>query len=169
VDRVVALRARFGLDGTTGARVPVRLLTNATLLHRERVRAALGGFDEVWAKLDAGTEPWFHKVDGTTMPFRRVLTNLNASAAHLAALGKPIVIQSMFCAFDGAGPDEAEVDAWLGRLDAIHAAGRIGHVQIYTVARKPADSSVGPMPRAWLDAVGDRVRARGIAAVVYGG
>jgi wyosine [tRNA(Phe)-imidazoG37] synthetase (radical SAM superfamily) len=169
VERVLAVRARFGLDGSAGSRVPLRLLTNATLLHRERVRGALGGFDEVWAKLDAGTEPWFHKVDGTTIPLRRVLTNLAESAAHLDALGKPIVIQAMFCAFDGVGPDDVEIDAWLGRLEHIRAVGRIGQVQIYTVARKPADTTVGPMPRAWLDVVGEKVRAKGIPAVVYGG
>ena len=139
-----AVRARFGLGD-----VPIRLLTNATMLHRERVRAALPGVDEVWGKLDAGTEAYFQKVDGTT-PVPRVLANLAETAA---AREPPILIQSMFCAFDGVGPDDAEIDAWLGRLDTIAAAGRIDHVQIYTVARRPSDTTVGPLPTARLEAI----------------
>ena len=49
--------------------VPLRLLTNATLLHKDRVRAALAEFDELWCKLDAGTEAYFQLVDGTRLPF----------------------------------------------------------------------------------------------------
>lgn len=164
VARVRAVRAKYGLDGTTGPRVPIRLLTNATMLHRERVRAALPDVDEVWAKLDAGTEDYFRKVDGTTFPFARILRNLAETAA-----ARPLVLQSMFCAFDGMGPDDAEIDAWLGRLDAIAAAGTLDHVQIYTVARRPSDAAVGPLPKARLDAIAERVRARGLVAESYGG
>ena len=56
--------------------VPLRLLTNATLFHKDRVRAALADFDELWCKLDAGTEPYFQLVDGTRLPLQRVLDNL---------------------------------------------------------------------------------------------
>jgi hypothetical protein len=40
------------------------------------VRAALAEFDELWCKLDAGTEAYFHVVDGTRLPFQRILDNL---------------------------------------------------------------------------------------------
>ena len=84
--------------------VPLRLLTNATLLHKDRVRAALAEFDELWCKLDAGTEAYFHVVDGTRLPFRRILDNL-----LLVARERPIVIQSLFLTLDGVGPDDAEI------------------------------------------------------------
>ncbi|MFN7147202.1 MAG: radical SAM protein, partial [Myxococcota bacterium] len=171
VERVRAVRARYHLDGSDAnvPAVPIRLLTNATMLHRERVKAALPGVDEVWGKLDAGTEPYFRKVDGTTFPFGRVLRNLEETAAYLDAERRPpLVLQSMFCAFDGVGPDDAEIEAWLGRIDAIVAAGPVGQVQIYTVARKPADPTIGPVPRARLDAIAEKVRAKGIVAEVYG-
>ena len=64
-----------------GLAVPIRLLTNATMLDRERVRAALAHFDELWCKLDAGTEAYFRKVDGTRFPFARILENLRPSPA----------------------------------------------------------------------------------------
>ena len=97
--------------------VPLRLLTNATLFHAPRVRAALGDFDELWCKLDAGSEGYFQLVDGTRVPLQRVLDNL-----LLVARERPIVVQSLFLAFDGRGPDDAEVGAWAERLRAITVA-----------------------------------------------
>ncbi len=157
VARVRAARDRFGLD------VPIRLLTNATMLHRERVKAALPLIDEVWGKLDAGTEAWFRRVDGTTFPFARVLSNLAETAA-----ARPLVIQSMFCTLAGEAPSDAELDAWVGRLATIAAGGTIDHVQIYTVARKPSDETVGALSNEALEAIAARARAIGVRAESYG-
>ena len=153
-ERVRAVRDRFGLD------VPVRLLTNATMLHRERVRAALPLFDEVWGKLDAGTEAWFQRVDGTRFPFARVLANLEETARI-----RPITIQTMLCTLDGAGPTDEELDAWAARVHTIAAAGTVAEVQLYTVARKPSDAGVGPVTREVLEAA--RSRISGIQAHTY--
>jgi wyosine [tRNA(Phe)-imidazoG37] synthetase (radical SAM superfamily) len=147
-----------------GLHVPLRLLSNATLLDRPRVKAALACFDELWLKLDAGTEAYFHRVDGTRFPFARVLDNLVATARE-----RPIVIQAMFVAMDGAGPDDAEVAAWAERLRAIRAGGgRIDRVQVYTVARRPADARVGPLALARLEEIAARARAEGVTVEVYG-
>ena len=144
--------------------VPLRLLTNATLLHKDRVRAALAEFDELWCKLDAGTEPYFQVVDGTRLPLRRVLDNL-----LLVARERPIVVQSLFLTLDGVGPDDAEIGAWVDRLRVIVAqGGRIDHVQVYTVARAPSDPRCGPLDPKRLDAIAARARDAGLAAAVYG-
>ena len=144
--------------------VPLRLLTNATLLHKDRVRAALADFDELWCKLDAGTEPYFHVVDGTRLPFRRILDNL-----LLIARERPIVVQSLFLTLDGVGPDDAEIGAWVDRLRVIVAqGGRIDHVQVYTVARAPSDPRCGPLDVARLEAIATRARDAGLAVSVYG-
>jgi wyosine [tRNA(Phe)-imidazoG37] synthetase (radical SAM superfamily) len=146
-----------------GLRVPLRLITNATLFDRPRVRAALSLFDDLWCKLDAGTEAWFARVDGTRFPFARILSNLAVVARE-----RPIVVQSLFPTFSGEGPDEAEIDAWLGRLrDIVAQGGVIDHVQVYTVVRRPADPGVGPLDRSRLEAIGGQVRALGIRAEVY--
>lgn len=143
--------------------VPIRLLTNATLLHRERVRVALADIDEPWCKLDAGTEAWYRRVDGTTFPFTRVLRNLR----ELAAV-RPIVVQSMFCTLGPDRPDAAEIDAWVGRLRDIAATGRIAEVQVYTVARRPADHAVSPLSAEELDTIGAAARAAGLVVRVVG-
>ena len=144
--------------------VPLRLLTNATLLHKDRVRAALPEFDELWCKLDAGTETYFQVVDGTRLPLRRILDNL-----LLVARERPIVVQSLFLTLDGVGPDDAEIGAWVDRLRVIVAqGGRIDHVQVYTVARAPSDPRCGPLDPKRLDAIAARARDAGLAAAVYG-
>ncbi|HSD66251.1 MAG TPA: radical SAM protein [Vicinamibacteria bacterium] len=144
--------------------VPLRLLTNATLFHKERVRTALAEFDELWCKLDAGTEAYFHVVDGTRLPFRRVLDNL-----LLVARERPIVVQSLFLAIEGVGPDDGEIGAWVERMGEIVAGGgRIDHVQVYTVARAPSDPRCGPLGAERLQSIAAAARAAGFDATVYG-
>jgi wyosine [tRNA(Phe)-imidazoG37] synthetase (radical SAM superfamily) len=153
-----AVRDRHGLE------VPLRLLTNATRFDRPAVREALATFDELWCKLDAGTEAYFRVVDGTRFPFAKVLANLLAVARL-----RPIVIQSMFLALDGQGPDDPEIAAYAGRLrDIVKDGGRIDLVQVYTVARRPADPRVGSLPELRLEEIAERVRALGLRAEVYG-
>jgi wyosine [tRNA(Phe)-imidazoG37] synthetase (radical SAM superfamily) len=143
--------------------VPLRLLTNATLLHKDRVRKALVEFDELWCKLDAGTEAYFHLVDGTRLPFQRILDNL-----LLVARERRIVIQSLFLTMGGVGPDDAEIGAWVDRLRAIVAGGgRIDHVQVYTVARAPSDPRCGPLDPRHLEAIAAKARDAGLSAAVY--
>ena len=155
---VRALRDSFGLT------VPVRLLTNSTLLHRDHVRAGLPFIDEVWCKLDAGTEPYFRAVDGTTFPYSRILRNLRETA-----LLRPIVVQSMFQSLDGEAPSAAERDAWAARLGEIVAAGGvIDRVQVYTVARRPSSDRVQKLPNAELEDIAERVRSLGITVEVHG-
>jgi wyosine [tRNA(Phe)-imidazoG37] synthetase (radical SAM superfamily) len=158
-----AARAARELRDRLAPGVPLRLLTNATLFHVQRVRAALGEFDDLWCKLDAGTERHFQVVDGTTLPFRRVLDNL-----LLVARERPIAVQSLFPAIDGAGPDDTEVEAWVARLRGIvDGGGRIEHVQVYTVARAPSDPRCAPLDHARLESIAEQARRAGLAASVY--
>ena len=133
----VAGEAVRGVIDRRRAGILLRLITNATLFDRPRVRAALGFFDELWCKLDAGTEEYFHLVDGTRLPFcedprqpaRRGTRapDRGAVAIHATTGG-------------GAAPGEAEIEAYAGRLrDILSEGGRIDRVQVYSVARQPAD------------------------------
>ncbi len=143
--------------------VPLRLLTNATLFHKEKVRAALAEFDELWCKLDAGTEAYFQLVDGTRLPLQRILDNL-----LLVARERKVVIQAMFLALEGRGPDDAEIAAWTGRLRALVAGGgRLDLVQVYTIARAPSDPRCGPLPPDRLEAIAASARQAGFSASVY--
>ncbi len=144
------------------------LISNATLFDRPRVQAGietlLAKQGEVWAKLDAGTEAWYQRVNISRVPLDRI-------EAHLADLGAhhPFKVQSFFCRLGGEGWGDDEVAAYLERLRRLRDGGaRILEVQIYSLARPPAQSDVTPMERAFLDSMEARVRALGLPARVYG-
>lgn len=134
------------------------IITNATMFHRPKVKETLALLDrhngELWAKLDAGTEGYYRLVDVTTIPFQRVLDNI-LEAARL----RPIVIQSLFMRIHGVGPDAAEIAAFVERLrEIIAGGGKITLVQVYTVARRPAQPYVTPLSDDEVDAIAEQVR-----------
>lgn len=152
VDRVARLKEEKGLD-----HVKIVLITNATMFHRPKVKEALAILDqnngEIWAKLDAGTEPYYRQIDKSVIPFHRILTNLQ-EAAQL----RPLVIQTLFMNVDGVPPTDSEIDSYCERLNEIlQHGGEINRIQIYTVARKPAVETVTPLTRDRLDQIADRV------------
>jgi len=151
------------------AEVPLHLLTNATLLHRAAVRRGLETLEArggvVWAKLDAGTEAYFRVVDGTTLPFRRVLDNIREAARRA-----PLVLQCMFFTLEGQGPSDDEIDAWAARISEIlDQGGRIREVQVYSVARRPADPRVGTLDVSRLEQIAARAAALNVPVRVYPG
>jgi hypothetical protein len=105
-------------------------------------------------------------VERTTIPLARVLDNITRVAQT-----QPVVIQSLFMKLDGEGPSLAEQDAFCDRLNEItRAGGRITLVQVYTVARRPAETFVTPLSNDEVDALGERVRQRtGLAVEAYYG
>jgi wyosine [tRNA(Phe)-imidazoG37] synthetase (radical SAM superfamily) len=147
------VKRRRGLD-----QVKMVLITNASMFHRPAVQRGLEILDqnngEIWAKLDAGTEEYFQQIDRSPIPLQRILDNIIG-----AARVRPLVIQSLFLQIHGEGPPEDELQAYCRRLQEIRdAGGRLKLIQIYTVARAPAEDYVAPLDNAQLDAVADLVR-----------
>lgn len=138
--------------------LPINVITNATRLHHPTVARGLALLDgrpgDVWAKLDAGTEAYYHLVDVTRVPFTQILSNIEAEARR-----RPLVIQSLFITWDGAPPSAAEIAAWCGRLQALVAAGgTLKLIQVTTVARRPPTERVGALKDAQVDAIADAAR-----------
>ena len=100
-------------------------------------------------------------VERTPIPFRQILDNITAAARI-----RPLVIQALFMRINGEPPPAAEQAAFCDRLNEITAAGgKLKLVQIYTVARRPAESFVTPLTNAEVDALVELVRRRtGLAA-----
>lgn len=162
--RLVA--ARLGAHGLSDVRIVT--ITNATLLHRPGVIEALAFLDghngELWAKLDAGTGDYFRRIERTAIGLDRVLANI-LSAGRV----RPIVIQSMFLELGGEGPGESEISAYLRRLTDLREGGcQIKGVQVYTVARSPADERVGPLSCAALADIAGRIEGLGLHAEWFG-
>ena len=153
--------------------IRLQVFSNATVFHKPSVRESLGLLWQhqgvVWAKLDAGTQPWFEKVSGSSISLDLIVGNITWAASQY-----PIVIQAMFHAFastkDGVEviekPTDAEIEAWLGRLEKIITEGqgenraqRISWIQIYTTIRRPAQESVVPLSKEALESIADKARA----------
>ncbi len=139
--------------------VKLVLITNATLLQRPAVVRSLIAMDdhqgEIWAKLDAGTEAYFQMIDHTKVPFKRVLENI-----QIAGSSRPLAIQSMIAQVAGKPMPLVEQQAYVGRLDDLMALGcQIKQVQLYTVARPPAQSNVQPVTKAFLEQLRDQIHA----------
>ncbi len=154
-----------GLDN-----VKMVLITNVSMFHRPHVQRGLAILDanngEIWAKLEAGTDEYYHLIERTPIPFRQILDNITA-----AARVRPLVIQSLFMRVDGEPPTQTELDAFCDRLNEITTAGgKLKLVQIYTIARRPAESYVTPLTDAEVDAIVDLVQRRTKlnAAAYYG-
>ncbi|HEV3416967.1 MAG TPA: radical SAM protein [Pirellulales bacterium] len=152
------------------ADVKMVLITNASMFHRPHVERGLKILDdnqgEIWAKLEAGTDEYYRLVERTPIPFRQILDNIIAAARI-----RPLVIQALFMRIAGEPPSAAEQAAFCDRLAEITAAGgQIKLVQIYTVARRPAESFVTPLTNAEVDALVELVRHRTAlpAAAYYG-
>ncbi len=165
ISRVAQLKRARGLHD-----VKMVLITNATMFHRPPVVRGLAILDdnngEVWAKLDAGSETYYKLVERTVIPFQRVLDNILAASKL-----RPLVLQSLFMRINGDPPSDEEITAYVKRIkDVLSAGGQIKLVQVYTVARPPAESFVTSLTDAEVDAIAAQVRTEtGVAAECYYG
>jgi hypothetical protein len=130
------------------------------MFHRPAVERGLDVLNasngEIWAKLETGTDEYYQLVERTKIPFRQVLDNITAAAKR-----RPVVIQSLFMRIGGQPPPASEIEAYIDRLSEITAAGgRIKLVQVYTVARRPAEDYVAPLTPHEVDAIAARVEQR---------
>ncbi len=158
-DEIIAacaeIKRRHGLDD-----VKMVLITNASMFHRPHVERGLKILDdnqgEIWAKLEAGTAEYFQLIDRTPISFQQILNNITA-----AARVRPLVIQALFMRVDGQPPPAEELEAFCERLNEITSAGgQLSLIQIYTVARRPAESFVTPLHDDEVDAVVSLVEQR---------
>ena len=155
----VELTAELKREANLGD-VKIVLITDACYLTKPNVERGLRIMDdnkgEIWAKLDAGTEDYLQRVNRPNYPLGHVVDNIIA-----AARARPIVIQSLFMKLDQQPPDAAELNAYCDRLnEVLQASGKISYVQVYTVARTPAEAFVMPLTDEEVDAIVELVRTR---------
>jgi wyosine [tRNA(Phe)-imidazoG37] synthetase (radical SAM superfamily) len=143
------------------------LITNGTGLDLPPVTAGLDMFcqqDEVWVKLDAGTEEYYQKINRPTLPFWRVLANILAVAKK-----RPIIVQSLFPLFNGQEPSWEEIEEYAQRLKELKAAGaKISLVQVYSAHRPPHRPDCEHLALKSLSSIAARVKSvTGLAAEVF--
>lgn len=144
------------------------LITNSTGLDRPQVQEGLSHFtqsDEIWAKLDGGTEQYFHHL---TRP-RDITLDKVLSNIMLVARQRPVVIQSLFPAINNQEPPAIEIEMFAYRLRDLKAAGaQISLVQIYSATRPTARPECGHLPLKTLSHIAQVVRQiTGLKAEVF--
>jgi wyosine [tRNA(Phe)-imidazoG37] synthetase (radical SAM superfamily) len=162
VEGVLLVRAR----GSAGC-FKLVLVTNGSGLNLPHVRESLGLFrstDEVWIKLDAGTQEHMSRVNKSQTPLSEIVDNIRT-----IGLQRPVVIQSLFPTINGEGPSESEIEAYVGVLQGLKSDGaQITNVQIYSATRPTVHSECGHLPLRDLTRIARRVReAAQVPAEVY--
>lgn len=152
VETVVHVRAV-----SEGPFFKIVLITNGSNLDADAVQDGirlLTSQDEIWVKLDAGTPAHMNLVNKPEIPFEKVLSNI-----LLVGRRRGIVIQSLFPAIDGAGPNQQQIDDYALQLEELVAAGaQIQLVQIYSATRPVVNAHCGHLPLRALSDIARRVR-----------
>jgi wyosine [tRNA(Phe)-imidazoG37] synthetase (radical SAM superfamily) len=161
VEAVIHVRARKPF-----AFFKVVLITNGTGLESPSVQQSLKYFtsdDEVWIKLDAGTQEYMDKINRSEVPLEKVMSNI-----LLVAHQRPVIIQSLFAQADNHEPPADEIDEYLNRLQELKNGGaRIAMVQIYSATRPIFNGGCGHLPLKYLSSIRQRIKAIGLKAEVF--
>ncbi len=162
-----ALQAVVHVRALGGYPFKLVLITNGTGLDLPQVQEGLKHFtrsDEIWTKLDGGTQAYINRINRSDIPVEKVLSNI-------LALGRarPVVIQSLFPALHGEEPPLEEIDQYARRLADLKSAGAdISLVQIYSANRPSAGSDCGHLPLKVLSRIAHTVRQMtGLKAEVF--
>jgi hypothetical protein len=149
-----------------GLRVPVRLITNGSLLHRPEVQRGIallgehGG--EVWFKVDRMTDAGSREINGVPLQAEAVRQRLQR-CGELA----PTWVQTCYFRRDGELPGAAEEQAYLELLAQLGDVLR--GVQLYGIARascQPGAERLVPATVVEIEAFATRIRALGLAVNV---
>jgi len=108
------------------------LMTNGAGLDQpgaqQRSLRHLTRMDEIWLRLDGGTQTYINKANHSGASLEKVLANI-----LLLGRQRPVIIQSLFPAIHGEGPSIEEIEQYGQRLLELKNAGaQISHVQVYS-------------------------------------
>jgi wyosine [tRNA(Phe)-imidazoG37] synthetase (radical SAM superfamily) len=151
------------------------LITNGSGLHLPQVQLGLQLLtvqDEVWAKLDAGTQAYMDKINRPkeTSPSDGHCS-LQGILDNILKLGRqrPVVIQSLFALVDGDEPPVDEIEQYVQRLKELKEGGaNISLVQVYSAHRPSSRGVCRHLPLRTLSRISLRVReVTGLKAEVF--
>jgi wyosine [tRNA(Phe)-imidazoG37] synthetase (radical SAM superfamily) len=130
-DAVRIVRRVLEQYGLTG-KIPLRLITNGSLLHRQRVQEGIRLIGEtpgeIWFKIDRASAAGIAEVNQVPGDADRVQRNL-----RLCCELTPTWVQTCWFAIDGKAPDLAERDAYCALLAPL--ASELAGIHLYGLAR----------------------------------
>ena len=133
------------------------LITNGTGLDQDHVQQGLKQFtqsDEIWIKLDGGTQAYLNRVNGAEVPLEKILANI-----RLLSRTRPVIVQSLFPLLHGEEPPPEEIEQYALRLKELVTSGaQISLVQIYSATRPTPNSDCTHLPLKTLSRIAESVR-----------
>ena len=143
------------------------LITNAAGFDHPQVQKGLEHFtksDEIWVKLDGGTQGFLDKVNRPKLTLDKTLENILALARR-----RPVIIQSLFAVINGEEPPFEEIKEYAQRLKELKNNGaQISLVQIYSATRPMSHAECGHLPLKTLSHIAQVVRqVSGLRAEVF--
>lgn len=143
------------------------LITNASGLHLPTVQSGLQWFtaqDEIWAKLDAGTQSYMGRVNRTNVPLDHILANILALGCQ-----RRIVIQSLFPLLEDREPPPDEIRQYVKNLAALKSGGaQISGVQVFSAHRPTRHEGCRHLSLKCLSQIAQQIRSQtGLEAEVF--
>lgn len=129
------------------------LFTNGTKADRKDLQVVLPRLfknnGEIWYKLDFWDNESFNKINQSHISYQKILDNL----INLGRL-YPLILQSCFFSWDGESFQIDKYEPYAKLIKTLLSQGvKVNQIQLYTVARKTADSRA----QAWSDGEMDQL------------
>lgn len=143
------------------------VMTNGSGLHLAPVQQGfqrLNTADEVWVKLDAGTQEYMDTINRASVPLSRILENI-----ILFGRQRPVVIQTLFPCLHGQEPPTQEIDQYVQRLAELNEAGaRIQRVLLCSAHQPTTEEGCNHLPLQALAQIARKIKSgTGLEAEVF--
>jgi wyosine [tRNA(Phe)-imidazoG37] synthetase (radical SAM superfamily) len=164
---VVALIGRVKSRLSLPVDLPVRLITNGSLVSREEVQRGLallgqmGG--EIWFKIDGGSRAAFERINDVSLDPQAVVRHLRIAAGLCDTW-----VQTCVFALDGEPPSERDLDEYVALLQAAGVEPLKG-VLLYGVARQshqPEAARISALDAAQMTHIAERIGRAGLVVRV---
>ena len=157
IDDTIELRDKYA---PTAA---ISILSNASMLHKEKVTKALQKIDKNIQKLDSGIEETFVAINQASGKI-----SLDKIIDGLLSFEGKLIIQTLFMRgeYNGKFIDnttDEEIEAWLKVVKKVNPE----YVMIYPIERGTAAKNIEKISKEKLDEIAKKVEAAGIKAEVY--
>ncbi len=157
IDDTIEARDKFA------PKAAISILSNASMLHKPKVTEALKKVDKNILKLDSAIESTFQKINQAIGGI-----TLSKIIEGLLSFDGKLIIQTLFFRGEYNGhfidnTTDEELKAWLEILEKINPE----YVMIYPIDRGTPAKGLEKIPYDELNAIANRVKAKGIAAKVY--
>lgn len=157
IDDTIELRDKYA------PKAAISILSNASMLHKDKVTVALQKVDKNIQKLDSGIQSTFANIN-------QALGNITLEkiTAGLLAFKGRLIIQTLFMRgeYDGKIIDnttDEEVEAWLNIVKKVNPE----YVMLYPIERGTPAKGIVKTSKEKLEEIAAKVEAAGIRAEVY--